>query len=114
VLPPDQPAREAVFGYHLRQRPVAGVHLSRLAILTDDYSGADIAHICETSAERALMDSVRQGTPRLIGQADLEAAIGEVKPSLGLWFDIARNMALFANEGVYDDLAAYLKKRRML
>jgi hypothetical protein len=60
------------------------------------------------------MDSVEQGTPRLIGQADLEAAIAEVKPSLGLWFETARNVALFANEGgAYDDLAAYLRKRRM-
>jgi AAA+ superfamily predicted ATPase len=115
VLPPDRPAREAVFGYHLRQRPVAGVDLGRLAELTDGYSGADIAHICETAAEHALMDSVRQGSPRLIGQPDLEAAAGEVKPSLGPWFETARNVALFANEGgTYDDLAAYLRKRRML
>jgi SpoVK/Ycf46/Vps4 family AAA+-type ATPase len=115
VLPPDLPAREAVFRYHLRDRPVAGIDLARLARLTDGYSGADIAHVSETSAERALLDSVRQGTPRLIGQADLEAAIGEVKPSLGPWLETARNVALFANEGgAYDDLAAYLKQRRML
>jgi len=115
VLPPDPLAREAVFRYHLRERPVAGADLGRLARLTEGYSGADIAHICETSAERALMDSVRRGTPRMIGQADLEAAIGEVRPSLGPWFDTARNVALFANEGgAYDDLAAYLKKHRML
>ena len=45
----------------------------------------------------------------------LEAAIGEVKPSLGAWFDTARNVALFANEnGSYDDLAAYLRKRRIM
>jgi SpoVK/Ycf46/Vps4 family AAA+-type ATPase len=115
VLPPDQPAREGVFKYHLRERPVAGVDVGRLARLTEGYSGADIAHVCETSAEHALMDSVEQGTPRLIGQADLEAAIAEVKPSLGPWLETARNVALFANEGgAYDDLAAYLRKRRML
>jgi SpoVK/Ycf46/Vps4 family AAA+-type ATPase len=115
VLPPDRAAREAVFRFHLRERPVGGVNLARLAELTEGYSGADIAHICETSAEHALLDSVQQGTPRLIGQADLERAVGEVKPSLGPWFETARNVALFANEGgTYDDLAAYLKKRRML
>ena len=113
VLPPDQPAREAVFRFHLQDRPVAGIDLARLATLTEGYSGADIAHVCESAAEQALLDSVRQGSPRLIGQADLEAAISEVRPSLGPWFDIARNVADFANEGgVYDDLAAYLKKRR--
>jgi AAA+ superfamily predicted ATPase len=115
VLPPDGPAREGVFRYHLRGRPVAGIDLARLSRLTDGYSGADIAHICETAAEAALLDSVRRGEPRLIGQADIEAAVAEVKPSLGTWFDTARNVALFANEGgAYDDLVAYLRKRRLI
>ena len=61
------------------------------------------------------MDSVRRGEPRMIGLGDLEAAIGEVKPSLGAWFETARNVALFANEnGSYDELAAYLRKRRLI
>ena len=115
VLPPDGPAREGVFRYHLRERPVAGIDLARLSRLTDGYSGADIAHVCETAAEQALLDSVRRGEPRLIGQADLEAAVGEVRPSLGTWFETARNVALFANEGgAYDDLVAYLRKRRLI
>jgi AAA+ superfamily predicted ATPase len=115
VLPPDGPAREGVFRFHLRDRPVAGVDLGKLSRLTDGYSGADIAHICETAAERALLDSVRRGEPRLIGQADLEAAVAEVRPSLGTWFETARNVALFANEGgAYDDLVAYLRKRRLI
>jgi SpoVK/Ycf46/Vps4 family AAA+-type ATPase len=115
VLPPDGPAREGVFRFHLRDRPVAGIDLARLSRLTDGYSGADIAHICETAAESALLDSVRTGEPRLIGQADIEAAVGEVRPSLGTWFETARNVALFANEGgAYDDLVAYLRKRRLI
>ena len=115
VLPPDAAAREGVFRYHLKDRPVAGIELAKLARQTDGYSGADIAHICETAAERALLDSVRLAEPRMIGTPDLEAAIGEVKPSLGAWFDTARNVALFANEnGSYDDLAAYLRKRRLI
>jgi SpoVK/Ycf46/Vps4 family AAA+-type ATPase len=115
VLPPDASAREGVFRYHLRERPVAGIDLPKLSRLTDGYSGADIAHICETAAERALLDSVRRGEARLIGQADLEAAAAEVKPSLGTWFETARNVALFANEGgAYDDLVAYLRKRRLI
>jgi SpoVK/Ycf46/Vps4 family AAA+-type ATPase len=115
VLPPDGPAREGVFRYHLRGRPVAGIDLAKLSRQTDGYSGADIAHICETAAERALLDSVQRGEPRLIGQADLEAAVDEVRPSLGTWFETARNVALFANEGgAYDDLVAYLRKRRLI
>ena len=115
VLPPDPAAREGVFRYHLRERPVAGIDLAKLSRLTDGYSGADIAHVCETAAEHALLNSVTRGEPRLIGQADLEAAVSEVRPSLGTWFDTARNVALFANEGgAYDDLVAYLRKRRLI
>ncbi len=51
----------------------------------------------------------------MIGQDDLLAAMSQVRPSLGPWFDSARNVALYANEGgSYDDLAAYLKKRKLL
>ena len=115
VLPPDEQAREAVFRYHLRERPVAGIELASLAARTDGFSAADIAHICESAAELALLDSARTGQIRMIGQDDLLAAVGQVRPSLGPWFDSARNVALFANEGgSYDDLAAYLKKRKML
>jgi SpoVK/Ycf46/Vps4 family AAA+-type ATPase len=115
VLPPDAAAREAVFRFHLRDRPVAGIELARLAALTDGYSAADIAHACESAAEFALLDSARSGKVRMIGQDDLVAAIGDITPSIGPWFESARNVALFANEaGAYDDLAAYLKKRKLL
>ena len=115
VLPPDEQAREAVFRFHLRDRPVAGIELTSLAARTDGFSAADIAHICESAAELALLDSARTGQVRMIGQDDLVAAISQVRPSLGAWFDSARSVALFANEGgSYDDLAAYLKKRKLL
>jgi AAA+ superfamily predicted ATPase len=115
VLPPDEEARAAVFRYHLRDRPVAGIQLAALAARTDGYSAADIAHICESAAELALLDSARTGQVRMIGQDDLLTAVGQVRPSLSPWFESARNVALFANDGgSYDDLAAYLKKRKML
>ena len=38
----------------------------------------------------------------------------EVRPSVGPWLEIARNVRQFANDnGTYDDLLAYLRKRRM-
>jgi SpoVK/Ycf46/Vps4 family AAA+-type ATPase len=113
VLPPDEPAREAILRYHLRQRPIAGVDTAKLAKQTDGYSGADLAYVCESAAERALLDSARTGNIRMIGQADLEAAVRDVRPSIGPWLDTARNVAEFANEGgTYDELLAYLRRRR--
>jgi len=110
VLPPDSPAREEILRYHLRDRPIAGIDLASLVSRTDGFSGADIAHLCESAAEIALMDAVRSGEARLMGMADFEAALAAVHPSTGPWFDAARSVALFANEGgAYDDLAAYFK-----
>ncbi|SEL69338.1 ATP-binding protein [Streptacidiphilus jiangxiensis] len=111
VLPPDAPAREAILRYHLRDRPVAGVDVGRLVKATEGYSGADLAHLCESAAEAALLDSAASGEVRMIGTGDLTAALKQVKPSIEPWLAAARNVALFANEGgIYDDLLAYLKR----
>ncbi|NYG59123.1 AAA+ superfamily predicted ATPase [Nocardioides daedukensis] len=112
VLPPDQAAREAILTTHLRSRPVERIDVRRMAKLTDGYSGADLAHICESAAEIALMDSVETGNVRMITMADMEAALRDVRPSIGPWMETARNVALYANEsGEYDDLAKFLRKR---
>ncbi|MDX6208005.1 MAG: hypothetical protein QOE24_396 [Frankiales bacterium] len=115
VLPPDQAAREAILRLHLRDRPVAGVDPRKIAKVTDGYSGADLAHVCEGAAELAMLDSARSGQIRMIGQADLEAALKEVRPSTGAWLQLARNVAMFGNEsGEYDELDAYLKKLKLV
>ncbi|MBW5485173.1 ATP-binding protein [Streptomyces bambusae] len=115
VLPPDAPAREAVLRYHLRDRPIEAVDLGKLAKATEDFSGADLAYVCEAAAENALLDSARTGNVRMIGMADLLGAARQVRPSSEPWFAAARNVAMFANEGgMYDDLLAYLKKKRKL
>ncbi|WP_304502187.1 26S protease regulatory subunit [Austwickia sp. TVS 96-490-7B] len=113
VLPPDEPARRAIFHYHLKDRPVEGIDVGVLAAHTEGYSGADIAHICDSAAERALMDGVRSGAPRLIGMGDVMTALGEIRPSIGPWLDAARNVVEFSGaDGMYDDLRAYLRAHR--
>ena len=114
VLPPDKAARGPIIQYHLRDRPVSGIDLRKIVAATEDYSGADLAHLCDTAAEFALHDSVSSGDVRMIEQRDFERALTEVRPSTGPWMATARNVALFGNEsGAYDDLAAYLKKRKL-
>jgi SpoVK/Ycf46/Vps4 family AAA+-type ATPase len=115
VLPPDGPAREAIFRLHLRDRPVApGVDVVSLARRTEAYSGADIAHICDSAAEYAMQDSIQSGSPRPIDQRDLERALTEVTRSTVPWFESARNFAMFANEGgIYDELLVYMRKHKL-
>ncbi|WP_086821939.1 26S protease regulatory subunit [Streptomyces sp. NRRL B-24572] len=115
VLPPDAAAREAILRYHLRERPIEAVDLGKLVKATEDFSGADLAHVCETAAEAALLDSARSGAVRLITTKDLLGAARQIKPSTEPWFAAARNVAMFANEGgLYDDLLAHLKRKRKL
>lgn len=115
VSPPDEPARETILRYHLQGRPIAGIDTAKLARASEGYSGADLAYVCEAATERALMESARSGTPRMIEMRDLEGAMREVKPSIGPWIDTARNVVQFANEGgTYDELRDYLRKRRLL
>lgn len=113
VLPPDRDAREAILRTHLRNRPIERIDTKKLAKATDGLSGADLAHLCESAAENALMDSVGSGQPRMITMADFDQALREVRPSIRPWLETARNVALYANQaGEYDDLAKWLRKQR--
>ena len=115
VAPPDGPARRAILEYHLRDRPIARIDLDRLVAATEKFSGADLAHVCETAAEFAMHDSLTTGQVRMIEQRDMEAALREVRPSTGPWMTTARNVAMFANEGgAYDELARYLKRHKLM
>jgi SpoVK/Ycf46/Vps4 family AAA+-type ATPase len=113
VLPPDAPAREAILRLHLRGKPVEALDLRKVVGATEGHSGADLALICEHATERAMEASLRAGEVRPIRQADLTDALREVRPSVGPWIDTARNVATYGNEGgAYDELLAYLKRRR--
>jgi SpoVK/Ycf46/Vps4 family AAA+-type ATPase len=115
VAPPDAGARTAILEYHLRDRPIANIKLDALVRATADFSGADLAHLCDSAAEFALADSMTGGEIRMIEQRDFERALRDVKPSIGGWLATARNVAMYANDsGAYDELAAYLKQRKML
>jgi AAA+ superfamily predicted ATPase len=114
VLPPDAPAREGILRYHLRERPTQNLDLGWIAARTEEYSGADLAHLCEGATELALEASLRAGAPRALTMDDFRRVLKEVRPTTRAWFEMARNYALFANDGgVYDDLLDYVKARRI-
>jgi SpoVK/Ycf46/Vps4 family AAA+-type ATPase len=110
---PDSEARMEILKFHLRDRPVAGIDLKSIASRTDGFTGADLAHICDTATQLAMADSVRSGEVRPISMSDIHAAMAEIRPSAGEWFDVARNVVEFANrDGAYDDLAKYMRRRK--
>ncbi|MCW3060851.1 MAG: Cell division protein FtsH [Capsulimonas sp.] len=115
VLPPDAAAREAILRARMQSRPTERLDYGWIASKTEDFSGADVAHLCESAAELAMEDSLALGSARPIRMDDFKRALKEVRGSVRPWFDTAKNYALFANEGgVYDELLEHLRARRMM
>ena len=115
VLPPDEPARAAILKHHLKEKPATMVDIRAVASKTENFSGADLAHLCESATELAMEDSVTSGTVRSITTADFMQAVRHVKPSTRGWFETARNFVLFANQsGSYDDLQEYMRRNKLL
>ncbi len=110
---PDADARIAIVRSNLRDRPVEGIDLGKVASRTDGLSGADLAHLCEAATQLAMADSLRSGQVRPVTMADVNAALAHIRPSTGPWFEAARNVVEFGNsDGTYDDLAKALRRRK--
>ena len=110
---PDAEARAAIVRLNLRDRPVERIDPASVAKRTDGFSGADIAHVCDTATQLAMADSLRVGEVRPVRMADVDAALAQIRPSAGPWFDTARNVVEFANgDGTYDELAKYLRRKK--
>jgi SpoVK/Ycf46/Vps4 family AAA+-type ATPase len=110
---PDTEARTAIVRNNLRDRPIEGIDLGKIASRTDGLSGADLAHLCEAATQLAMADSLRNGQVRPVRMADVDAALAHIRPSTGPWFEAARNVVEFGNrDGAYDDLAKVLRGRK--
>ena len=115
VLPPDAPARHSILYHYLKDRPMEGIDLGVLVRQTNGFTGADLAHLVDSAAEFAMMDSLRTGTVRMMTMQDFTNALKQVRPSAGPWFASARNIVEYGNrDGQYDDLAAYMKANKLL
>jgi SpoVK/Ycf46/Vps4 family AAA+-type ATPase len=111
---PDADARAGILRSHLKDRPVAGIDLNSIAKRTDGFSGADLAHVCDSATQLAMAESMRSGQVRPVTMADIDEAAAQIRPSTGPWLELARNIVEFANnDGTYDDLAKYLRRRKI-
>jgi AAA+ superfamily predicted ATPase len=112
VPPPDLPARAAILRLHLRDRPQERIDADLLAAATEGFSGADLRAVVEQTIDQRLTEAIRTGVEQPITQQDLLGTVKRVRPSTAEWFQTARNYVSYANaSGLYDDVAAYLKRR---
>ena len=84
---PDFEARRSIFFIHTKGKPLdKGVSLEELARMTDDYSGADIASVCQEAVMNSIRRFIQNGqkddvTQHIISREDFEKAVKKVPPS---------------------------------
>ncbi|HET9222142.1 MAG TPA: ATP-binding protein, partial [Roseiflexaceae bacterium] len=106
VAPPDEAARREILRLHLRGKPAAeDVDVARLARETERYSGADLRALVDGAAEVALQEALRSGKIQPLSTALLLRALRDRKATTVEWLSMAKNYALYSNEGgLYDDV----------
>jgi transitional endoplasmic reticulum ATPase len=73
---PDQNGRAAILKIHTKNRPLArDVDIQELALLTEGFTGADIAALCENAAYIPLQESLKNGKKRRITHDDFIMAL---------------------------------------
>ncbi len=115
VLPPDEPARDALLRMELRDRPVApGIDLARLVRATETYSGADLVRVVEAATERALERSMQLGLVSPVTDADLQAAVRDTPASTRGWLSTAATYLAHVGDGEdFHELRGYLRSHKI-
>jgi len=114
VFPPDIEARQYIIDRQLLDVPSDNIDTTYLAQRTELFSGADLAHLCQSAIDVVFEESLESGNARPLNNNDFKLPLREVSPSTRSWFESARNYAMFANQsGSYDDLLNYIKKMKL-
>ncbi|MEM7430500.1 MAG: AAA family ATPase [Pseudomonadota bacterium] len=114
VTPPDEVARKRILELNLADRPTENIPVDKVVGATKGFSGADVAHVCDSATEFALARAMKSGSMSPVTEDDVRAALNEVQPSVGRWFQTAKNYALFGNtSGEFNDLVDYIKKNKI-
>src|SRR3989442_12571784 len=89
IPPPDPEARKAIFGIHSKGKPLApDVNLDELAARSENYTGAEIAAVCNEAAMLAIRDFLAAGgtldekyvKKLVLKKGHFERALEKVKP----------------------------------
>ncbi|TLZ60414.1 MAG: CDC48 family AAA ATPase, partial [Methanobacteriota archaeon] len=89
IPPPDPEARKAIFAIHTKGKPLApDVNLDELAARSENYTGAEIAAVCNEAAMLAIRDFLAAGgtldekyvKKLVLKKGQFERALEKVKP----------------------------------
>jgi transitional endoplasmic reticulum ATPase len=113
VPPPDESARRSIIDILGRDKPLQNLDAYALAKRTREYSGADLKSMFDIATEKALSRAMKEGRIVPLTTEDILQACKGMKPSTRVWFESAKNYALYANQGgFYDDVLSFLGIRK--
>ncbi|MCL4371805.1 AAA family ATPase [Candidatus Marsarchaeota archaeon] len=82
VKPPDADSRAKIFDEYLEKAPKENdIDTKKLADMTPNFTGADIANVCREAKTMALHRAIKSGSESKISMSDLQTVIGNMKPS---------------------------------
>lgn len=112
VPPPDLKARIEVLALELKDKPLAkDVDVKMLALLTESYSGADLAELCNSAIEIAIKDCLKSNQVRPLVMRDFVKVIQTKKPTIVPWFKNAKKIVKhFGIEERFKEIIDYVDK----
>lgn len=112
VPPPDKDGREEILRVRLRDVETESVNLGVLAAASELYTGADLRATVERALDEVIESVLDTGVEVPVRQADLAAALSNVRPSALEWLTRARDYVEFSNStGQWADVEKYLSSR---
>jgi len=110
IPPPDAEARKEIMEIHLKDKPKMEVDIHKIVKNAKDYTGADLKALVDFTIEEKLKTIIETGKETPIKTKDFLSVIKTIKPSSKIWFETAKNYAVYSNQsGQYDDILNYLK-----
>ena len=114
VPPPDAESRKSIIAIHTRKKPLSGdVKIEKLAEMMNNYTGAEIASVCNQAAMIAMKSHVSKSGGAMdekalsgirITQKDFESAMRKIRPlsneEMSRYEDMNRK---FKSEAVYPE-----------
>ncbi|MEW9491817.1 MAG: AAA family ATPase [Candidatus Aramenus sulfurataquae] len=85
IGPPNKQTRLEILKIHCKGKPLADdVDLEKIAEITERYSGADLANICQEAARKVAVEALEKKEERKITMNDFMEIIQRYKPSITL------------------------------
>jgi len=83
---PDVITREAMLNIHLKEVPKANIDIKKIALLTQNYSGADMKGLVNNAVEFAIEESLASQVLRKVTMNDLLKVIKKKRPTTISWY----------------------------